>query len=403
MQKIFLIVASVIFVAGIGIGVYFFFFQESATLSVDPGNTFGTAGDTPPQVEEPDAGPLMVGAGEEVLPQLFRITDKPVAFGVIALSVSPTVVASGTDSVRGDVEVRYVDRASGNVYAYRAYERTLTRISNRTVPGIQEASWLSDGSAALVRFLSTDTSTNTESVETYVLPVTGEGGFFLERGLAQTLGVDATTFFTLKTNSYGSTGTLANNKGEVIKTIFTSTLSSLQVFGVSKGYIAQTKASSALDGYAFSVSGTGVFSRIIGPFKGLSILPNKDGSLVLYSYQTDKMARLALLNRNTGEVIALPLSTLAEKCVWSGDEKSIYCGVPQSTSGNIPDDWYQGARFFTDRIWKIDLNDRIATLLLDPTKAEGVAIDMVSLSTDKSSDFLFFKNKQDGSLWAYDI
>lgn len=403
MQKIFLIVASVIFVAGIGIGVYFFFFQDKAVLTAEPGNTFGTSDDPTQSVEDPDAGPIMVGAGEEVLPQLFRITDKPVASGVIALSVSPTVVASGTAALRGDVEVRYVDRASGNIYSYKAYERTLTRISNRTVPGIQEVSWLSSGNTALVRFLSTDATTNTESVDTYVLPATGEGGFFLEKGLTQALGVGSSTLFTLKTGSFGSTGTLANSEGEVMKTVFTSTLSSLRVFAVSKGYIAQTKPSSALDGYAFSIGSTGVFSRIIGPFKGLSVLPNKDGSRVLYSYRNENSSRVALLNRATGDVIALPLSTLAEKCVWSGDETSIYCGVPESTKGNLPDDWYQGSRFFTDRIWKIDLEDRVATLLLDPSKAEGVAIDMVNLSTDSSSDFLFFKNKQDGSLWAYDI
>lgn len=403
MQRIFLIVASIVFIAGIGIGVYFFFFRDKATLSVDTGNTFGTSGDTTTTTEEDDAGPLLVGAGEEVLPQLFKITDKPISSGIVALSIPPTLTASSTGVNRGDVEVRYVDRASGNIYAYRAYERTLTRTSNRTVPGIQEVSWLLNGDTALVRFLSTDSSTNTEAVETYVLPATGEGGFFLERGLSQVLGVGSSTLFTLKTSSFGSTGTVANSKGEVVRTAFTSTLSSLRVFATSKGYIAQTKASSSLDGYAFSISTTGAFSRILGPHKSLSILPNADGTLVLYSYQLEGSMRMALLNRNSGDVTALPLSTLTEKCTWSGDEESIYCGVPQSAKGNLPDEWYQGARFFTDRIWKIDLSDRVATLLLDPSKAEGVAIDMVSVSIDKSSDFLFFKNKQDGSLWAYDI
>lgn len=403
MKHALVIVASIIFFAGIGIGIYFFFFQDKATLTVDPGNTFGTAGDTSNSEEPPSDEPLVVGAGEEVLPQLIRITERPVASGIIALSIAPTAVASGTPALRGDVEVRYVDRASGNVYAYRAYERTLTRLSNKTIPGIQEASWLPSGETAVVRFLSTDTTTNTEAVDTYVLPVGKEGGFLLEKNLSQVLGISKTGLFTLKTSSFGSTGTLATVEGEVTSTIFTSPLSSLLIFSTSKGYVAQTKASSNLDGYAFSILPSGTFSRILGPFRGLTILPNPDGSQVLYSYQLNGAPRLGLYVKATGESILLPLATLSDKCVWSSDSASVYCGVPTDAKGNLPDDWYQGARFFTDRIWKVDLKDRVATLLLDPTRESEVSLDIVSPALDSNSDILFFKNKKDGSLWACDI
>ena len=106
------------------------------------------------------AGPVE-GAGEVVAPRLLKITDGPVAEGAVALFIpakAPTQaapvslgstsaeVAVATQGTPADTEVRYVDRASGNIYAFRIHDRVLTRIGNKTLPGVQEASWLADGS-----------------------------------------------------------------------------------------------------------------------------------------------------------------------------------------------------------------------------------------------------------------
>jgi hypothetical protein len=124
---------------------------------------------------------------------------------------------------------------------------------------------------------------------------------------------------------------------------------------------------------------------------------------VLFSYIENRSVKLSFLDRSDGSVTALPIATLAEKCVWGDGEAYFYCGVPQSTAGNVPDDWHQGALSFTDRLWRVDVEARLAEYLINPSTASGVDIDMVGLALDPRNDVLVFKNKTDGSLWMYDI
>ena len=103
----------------------------------------------------------------------------------------------------------------------------------------------------------------------------------------------------------------------------------------------------------------------------------------------------------TGAVTALPVATLAQKCVWTADEKSLYCAVPRSFGGNLPDDWYQGTASFADRLWRIDLSGRVATLVVDLSGVSGASMDAVGLALDPASKALAFMNKRDGSFWVY--
>jgi hypothetical protein len=89
--------------------------------------------------------------------------------------------------------------------------------------------------------------------------------------------------------------------------------------------------------------------------------------------------------------------------VWA-DEATVYCGVPTDMSnGNLPDDWYQGAVSFSDRIWRIDMTARVATLVVDPTTVAKTSIDAVSLTVDPLENVLVFMDKKTGSLWAYSL
>ena len=124
---------------------------------------------------------------------------------------------------------------------------------------------------------------------------------------------------------------------------------------------------------------------------------------MLFSYVDRNRTYLQTIDLATRAVTALPVSTLAEKCVWAPGGRAVYCAVPTALAGNVPDDWYQGAQSFSDRLWRIDLDTRLATLVVDPGQVAEVAIDAVALSIDPSSDVLVFTNKKDGTLWVYDL
>ena len=406
MKRALIIVASIIFLLGIGFGIYMVFGPKDPTLEADDGVVFEGAGDAPIAEDPTEGATGPVPAGEEIAPKLIRITENPVALGMAIFALPSQVVPNETgtgtpETLPGDVEIRYIDRASGNIYAYRYYDRTLERIANRTLPGIQEASWLSDGSLAYARFLSG--ADGEDRVETYALPVSGDGGYFLERGLSQASVIGTTTLFTLMPSTGGSVGTVSSADGTNSRTLFSSPMASLIVHLSNGPYMAHTKASSALDGYAFSIAANGAFTRMLGPARGLSILPSPSGAFVLYSYMEGRTLRLSILERATGEVTALPVATMSEKCTWTSDSMVVYCGVPRAVSGQLPDDWYQGVVSFTDRLWRIDVAGRVATLVIDPSTAGEATIDMTGLRTDGRNDILTFRNKIDGSLWAYDL
>jgi hypothetical protein len=417
-RNLLIILGAIVVIFGIAIAVYFLFFgPSSAHLTVSTGATFpdttGKASSNPAAPANQVAG----NAGTAIAPNLIEITSSPVSAGEVAFDIGPASAATSTSfssstavtvttsnpSSSADIEVRYIDRQSGNVYAYRAIARSLTRISDKTLPGIQTASWLSDGSLALVRFLAPDAN-GSEHLDTYALPSTGGNGFFLSEDLDEAVVTGTNSLLTLTASTDNSIGTLMNSDGSNSSQVFTTPLSSLVVYSAGNTFIAATKPTSELAGYAFSINpSSGLFTPILGPLQGLTVLPNPSGTQVLYSYTDGTNLHMGVLNLSNGSSISLPLATLAEKCVWTSDGSALYCAIPTSLSGNLPDDWYQGATSFTDRIWRIDLSTRLATLALDPHAAGHVNIDAVNLTLDPQNQVLVFRNKKDSSLWAYSL
>ncbi len=395
------LLAVIIVVAGLGIAAYFVFFanKKPAVSVTSSENPFGEAGTRAP-IETNTTGPVE-GAGTVVAPHLIRITEGPVAKGSIALPIKVEPVASGTPA-RTDTEVRYIERASGNIYSFRVHDRTLTRTSNKTLPGVLEASWLPDGSRAFARFLANEAGV--DRISTYALAADGNEGFFLEANLASVGAFGSSSIYSLLPGTNGSVATIASASGVGARTLFTSALSAITLKAAGSNLVAATKPASTIDGYAFLVNGkTGAFSRIIGPYTGLVTLPDPTGSYVLYSYMQRGKGYLAVFDVAKRTVTQLPVATIADKCAWAAGSRELYCGVPQAMVGTLPDDWYQGATSFNDRFWKINLDTRLATLVADPAELAQVPIDMVALTVDTANDVLVFTNKKDGSLWVYDF
>ncbi|HEY0011039.1 MAG TPA: hypothetical protein VGB97_04005 [Candidatus Paceibacterota bacterium] len=406
-KRTLIISASIIVILGLVAGAYFLFADSGELTATD--DPFGGTGSG--LVSEEGPVEISSGAGDEFAPRLIRITDRPVAEGMVAIprisTTTQTVeTASGTPAlveveVR-DTEARFIDRASGNIYRYLKEERSLVRISNKTLPGVQRVSWLPGGSMAYARFAAG--TPGAEQVATYVLPESGEGGFFLEQNLAAAQAVGSSTLFTMLSGTAGSVGSVARADGTNARTLFTSLLSSIIVHPTQGDYFAHTKASVFRSGYAFRIStANGAFTRILGPLAGLSILPSPAGNLVLYSYIDRGTLRLAVFDTATRQATALPVATLPEKCTWAPDSGSVYCAVPKSLPRGLPDFWYQGAVTFADRIWEIDMGNRLATLVIDPSAVADVSIDAIALTTDPGEDVLLFTDKHNGALWLYDL
>jgi hypothetical protein len=403
MQRTLLIIAAVVVILGIGAFAYFYFLTSSPGVAVAPeGSTSlplagqtamngsaATGSTTIPVISSP-------GTPVAISNRLIQISAGPVVPGAAIIDMKPTSASSSPTAV-----VNFIERQSGNVFTYAASTRTLTRVNNKTLPGIQSAAWLPDASTAFVRYLS---GTDSSTINTYALAATTSQGFFLSQNLSD-IAVSSAGIITIASGVNGSIGSLARIDGSHASTIFTTPLTALRIYFAGKSqYLAVTKPSSTLMGDAFLVSSSGHFSRIAGPHLGLTALPSPSGKQILVSYVENSALHMELVNTATGAVTALPVSTIAEKCVWAPDESSIYCGIPDSlATAAYPDDWYQGAVSFTDRLWNIHVADRYAQMVLDFSQANKGTLDAVGLAVDPAKTTLVFTNKTDGSLWSFSL
>lgn len=401
MRRALIIAAGAVVLLGIGVFVYFYFFAGSgATVTTAPGTSGGlpAAGPgTPPSegaVIGTPTGSLAVPVA--VSARLVKISEGPVVPGEIVTNKKATVASSSLDTV-----VTYIERQSGNVYSYSSLAKTLSRTSNKTLPGIQSAAWLPNGKLAFVRYLS---GTDFSTINTYALPVGGASGFFLPQNLAD-IAVSSTTILTTVSGVNGSTVSSMRTDSTHSSTLFTTALSSIRVsFAGKNRYLVFTKPAATLAGGAFIVDGIGRFSRIAGPLNGLVALASPSGKWVVVSYVSGGALQMDLVNASTGASLPLPIATIVDKCVWTNNDSALYCGIPVAPPvGNYPDDWYQGAIHFSDRIWKIDAAARYAQLVLDFNKEANLPLDAEALAIDPLGTTLVFVNKNDGSLWSYGL
>lgn len=405
MRRTLIIAAVVIVVLGLGVVAYFYFFPTTASVTTAPGATTGTGlpvggQEAPLPGETTGTGTsgtaITPGAPTEVSARLIKISAGPVVPGEAVVS------KAGTASSSPEATINYIERQSGNVYAYSTLSKTLTRISNKTIPGIQSAEWLPNASTAFVRYLS---GADFSTINTYALPASGAGGFFLSQNLAG-ISVSSTSIMTLASGVNGSSVSTARTDGTHSTGVFTTPLSAIRAsFAGKNQYLVYTKPSSSIAGDAFLVDSTGHFSRIAGPLNGLSALASPLGKWVLVSYTLNGTLQMQLISTATGSALPLPVTTIADKCVWASNDSSFYCGIPMSppSTYNYPDDWYQGAMHFSDRIWKIDTAGRYAQLVLDFNKETSAVLDAEALAIDPLGTTLVFVNKNDGSLWSYSL
>lgn len=395
MRRLFTILAVILSLLVVGVGGYFYFFSSPAEITTVPGGSLPVAG----QGELPDfsvnENPASLENPVPVSLRLVKISSGPVVPGSIAIN------KAGTASSSAQTIASFIERSSGNVFTYVVQTKTLSRTSNRTLPGIQSAKWLPDASLAFVRYLSGD---DYGTINTYGLPANGANGFFLSQNLAD-VAVSSKELLTLASGVNGSSVSVGKTDGSKMTEVFSTPLSAAHVSFAGSKYLVYTKPTSSLEGFAFLADNRGTLSRVAGPFRGLVALASPSGRRVFVSHTDSGALYSTLVDVSTGESLALPVSTIADKCVWSADSTAIYCGVPKNPprGASYPDDWYQGAVHFSDRLWKIDVESRYAQLILDFETETDSKLDVEDLSIDPLGTNVFFVNKNDGSFWNYSL
>lgn len=307
--------------------------------------------------------------------------------------------------------VRYVDRATGNIYQTFADKIEERKFSTTTIPRVYEAFFGNKGESVIMRYLKTDGKT----IDTFIgnLPKEFVGadtspdsevkGTFLPKDVKDiSMSPGAGSMFYLFDTGESMIGTtlnlFTNKKVQVFDSPFTEWLS---LWPNTKLITLTTKPASGILGYMYGVdptSGKKNLTKILGGINGLTTLAGPTGKLVLYSSEA---VSLNIYHTDTKITDAAGVRTLPEKCVWGSVGDTIYCAVPKNIpQGAYPDAWYQGEVSFSDEIWKIDLQTGTTTMLLDPMTVEnGEEVDAIKLALDEGENYLFFVNKKDSFLW----
>jgi hypothetical protein len=309
--------------------------------------------------------------------------------------------------------LRYVDRATGNIYETFADKIEEKKFSTTVIPKVYEAYWGNGGNSVIMRYLKDDEKT----IETFAgnLPkeylgadttVANEvkGAFLPEDVENMSVSPDAGSIFYLFNVGNNMVGTtlnlLSNKKAQIFTSPFTEWLSQ---WPDSKMITLTTKPSSGLPGYMYAMDPSNKnLNQVLGNINGLTTLTSPNGKLVLYG---DDNLSLYVYHLDTKVSDLLGVKTLPEKCVWGKLGDTVYCAVPKTIeAGQYPDAWYQGEVSFSDQLWKMDIKGGNATLLADPiTISGGEDIDGIKLALDTDENYLFFVNKKDSFLWEFNL
>ncbi len=333
------------------------------------------------------------------------------AFKPILRQISTIPTSGGTIFEReGKPTVRYIERAKGNAYETDAKSIKSVRLTNKTIPQIYEAIWNKKGDGVILRFLK-----DYSVIQTYNAKVSSRGGGegelvgeFLP-GNIKSLAVSPSgnQIFYLSTDSTGGTGIISSFDGKKKVRVFSSPLTEWLVdFPKENTASVISKSAAGSTGLlSFINTSTGASEVVLSNIDGLTALPNRDLSFVIYSQSSEREFTTHVFNNTLKEKVVFPFKTLPEKCVWSQLSKSsIFCAIPETLPvGVYPDIWYMGLVSFRDEIWKIDVKTGAVSFIMNLGDQSRIDFDAVNLSLSEKEDFLLLTNKNDLTLWSIQI
>jgi len=146
-------------------------------------------------------------------------------------------------------------------------------------------------------------------------------------------------------------------------------------------------------------------TKVLSEIYGFSAKWSPQGDKILFSKTNDKGKNIYLYVASKEGVEQTPIGPgLVEKCVWSNDNRTLYCAVPKNIDSAevLPDDFYKGKFISNDEFWKINTETGEKINLLENERID-YEFDAVSPFLSPLEDYLFFVNKNDGLLYSIEL
>ena len=397
-----IIILSVVVILFLIIGGLWFYSRKTVTPGEEKGFLsffFPSAGEK--EIEGLPGAETGLPTGGEIIG---KKTEEKKLTQLTSSAVSGATTASTT--------VRYIEKSTGHIYEINPDGQNRQRLSNTTILKTFESFWSPRANKVIIRYFEEASTVQNSSlaIKTFsavlgtttqkIATTTPLQGTFLPSAItAVTVSPDEEKIFYLIPAEEKTRGITANFENKNQKNIFNSSFGEFNINWPKGDTITLlTKPSALAEGFFYSLSPqTGKFGKIIGEIKGLTALLSFDGTKVIYSESNNSSLETKIFNVKENKSSDFDLKTMPEKCVWSKLNKNIvFCAVPDKiTSGDYPDDWYQGLISFKDSIWQKDFSTGKTNILIEQTDT-----DVINPLLNKDESYLIFTNKEDNTLWS---
>jgi len=401
-KKIFIIVGILFVLALASLLIYNLFFKTTT-----PGGEAGPNGALPttPAGRGGEATPSGLPGGDSssggqagspvATPKsLAALKIKPISQ---EKALAPTIGTNGKT-------VKYFSRANGNIYESDFDGGGLKKISSVNLTNLIKALWSPDKEKIIGLF------SENEKIKKYFYNYTSNQSSILNEKInyvAWSPDSKKIAYHYVDPASEQNNISLSNPDGTNWKNIFKTRLDNVILEWPIKEKISlRTPPSGLAQGVLYAInSETGDFFKVISDTFGFYANWSPKGDKILFSSTNSrgKNPTLNLSDEKGANFKNLNLAGLADKCVWSNDDKTIFCALPQEISQNAtwPDDYYRGLVILSDDIYKINLETDQRTKIIGST--DEVSYDAQELFLSPKEDYLFFVNRSNGLLYSLKI
>lgn len=343
------------------------------------------------------------GVGEEVPAGRLRQITR-----TAASKAQPLARENGEE---GELVMRYMKSTTGHIFDFSVREGRSMRLTNTTIPGVEEVFWGKGGKSLIARYADEEGVVKTFSASIVSPAENGSvsmlKGTFLPDNIDEVaVSPDREEIFYLSEFQGQTLGTIALFDGSERRQILSTFGSWRATWPSDNELVLFTKPSEEVEGHVYTLNArNGAFRKVIGDIPGLTALPSSNGKHILLTASSEEGVATSLLNIEEESGGAFLLTTFPEKCAWSTLNPAIvYCAVPETvSSGDYPDAWYQGRVSFSDTLWKFDTETQRAEFLASPVKATQEEIDAINLALDENENYLSFTNKKDSTIWLLEL
>lgn len=398
-----LVALAILIVLGLAWWYFFLNAKEGAIKDSDVGRGLGQSA--------PSFGSAIGSTYENILSSLASLAGNTEERGTSASSrlsqISKTPVAGmGFTGSGTSTALRFVERPTGYVLEVTPSSGTIVRLTNTLVPRVYESKVSADG-RVLERFLDERGRVVTilGTIPATPSPTSGTPVPLTQKRLPDdirsiTFSPDGKEIFYIAIGGTGEVvGVRATADGENAKEIFSSPILGWQVHWLRDGRIVLVQnAADGVPGYAYELGKGGSLLPLVPATPGLTVLPHPSSSGLVFGASSGSAVALFAQLDEEASTATLPVRTVADKCVWGPEERSIvFCAVPQRpTPPDFLDLWHRGEAHTADAWWRIDMSAGSTELLYSPG---DIILDVENPTIDDRGEYIAFMNAADKSLW----